>query len=73
MPPTRSAALLRSAAAWERAGQRWFPQFSGVNLVEASKQLYAPTPLRAAERRRRGVLVGFPQVAPTPARRSGAD
>jgi SAM-dependent methyltransferase len=69
IPPTRSATLLRSAAAWERVGQRWFPQICGVNLIEASKQLYAPTPVRAAERRRRRALVGFPQVAPSPMRR----
>ena len=65
IPPTRSQTLLRSATAWERAGQRWFPQIGGVNLIEASKQLYAPTPLRAAERSRRSVLVGVPQVAAT--------
>ena len=72
IPPTRSPTLLRSATAWERAGQRWFPQIGGVNLIEASKQLYAPTPLRAAERSRRSVLVGVPQVAATlaPAERS---
>jgi SAM-dependent methyltransferase len=70
VPPARSATLLGSAAAWERIGQRWFPHISGVNLIEASKQLYAPSaPVRAAERRRRGVLVGFPQAAPSPARR----
>lgn len=63
VPPTRSRTLLRSAPAWERVGIRWFPTFAGVVIVEAGKQLYAPT-LRAEPKRfRRPVVVPFPQAA----------
>ncbi|MDX1422579.1 MAG: methyltransferase domain-containing protein [Kiloniellales bacterium] len=64
VPPTRSRTLLRSAAAWERIGTRWFPRFAGVELVEAGKQLYSPgmAPQKTV-RRRRPVVVALPQVA----------
>lgn len=64
VPPTRSRALLRSAAAWERIGSRWFPRFAGVELVEAGKQLYSPSmAAQKTVRRRRPVVVALPQVA----------
>ena len=63
LPPVRSLAVMRSAAAIERMGSRWFPTFSGVVLVEAGKQLYAATPVREPARKRRSVVVRFPQVA----------
>jgi SAM-dependent methyltransferase len=52
VPPARGRMLVRSAAAWERAGKRWFPTLAGVVLVEATKQIYAkPTAIRAPRRR----------------------
>jgi SAM-dependent methyltransferase len=52
VPPARGRMLVRSAAAWERIGKRWFPTFSGVVLVEATKQIYAkPAAIRAPRRR----------------------
>src|SRR5829696_3403214 len=52
IPPSTSRMTLRSAAAWERAGRRWFPTFAGVLLVEATKQIYAkPAAVRAPRRR----------------------
>jgi len=52
IPPLTSRMMLRSAAAWERAGRRWFPTFAGVLLVEATKQIYAkPAAVRAPRRR----------------------
>jgi SAM-dependent methyltransferase len=66
MPPTRSRVMLRSAAAWEKVGERWFTTFAGVVLVEATKQIYAKTPARRAESRR--VYLPLPQGA-TPATR----
>ncbi|MGC1887661.1 MAG: methyltransferase type 11, partial [Stellaceae bacterium] len=52
IPPSRKRMILRSAAAWERIGKRWFPTFAGVVLVEATKQIYAkPAPVRALRRR----------------------
>jgi SAM-dependent methyltransferase len=52
IPPVRSRVILRSAAAWERIGQRWFPTFAGVVLVEATKQIYAKPMAARAPRRR---------------------
>ena len=52
IPPASSRVMLRSAAAWERIGRRWFPTFAGVLLVEATKQIYAkPNAVRAPRRR----------------------
>jgi SAM-dependent methyltransferase len=46
VPPLRSRVMLRSAPAWEKLGENWFPRFAGVVLVEATKQLYAGTAVR---------------------------
>ncbi|GIL38826.1 methyltransferase domain-containing protein [Roseiterribacter gracilis] len=62
VPPFRSRMFLAGAGAWENIGRRWFPTFGGVNLVEASKQLYAPTPIRELTRAERKRLA----VAPAP-------
>ena len=52
LPPARGRMILRSAAAWERIGKRWFPTFAGVLMVEATKQIYAkPAAVRAPRRR----------------------
>src|SRR5882757_850075 len=52
VPPATSRMMLRSAAAWERIGKRWFPTFAGVLMVEATKQIYAkPVAARAPRRR----------------------
>ncbi len=52
MPPSRGRMMLRSARAWERIGERWFPTFAGVVLVEATKQIYAkPAAVRVPKRR----------------------
>ncbi|GFZ84468.1 class I SAM-dependent methyltransferase [Elstera cyanobacteriorum] len=64
LPPSNSRMMLRLAPAFEAFGQRWFPSFSGVILVEASKQLYAIPPLRRAPKRRGALLPVFPQIAP---------
>ncbi|MBB98198.1 MAG: methyltransferase type 11 [Rhodobacteraceae bacterium] len=45
LPPTKSRMLLRSARAWERVGQRLWPAFAGLLLVEAEKQIYRGTPV----------------------------
>jgi SAM-dependent methyltransferase len=52
IPPARKRMILRSAAAWERIGKRWFPTFAGVVLVEAAKQIYAKPTLAYVPRRR---------------------
>ena len=52
VPPARSRMILRSAPAWERIGNRWFPTFAGVLLIEATKQIYAKPAAARAPRRR---------------------
>ena len=52
IPPATSRMMLRSAAAWERIGKRWFPTFAGVRMVEATKQIYAKPAAARAPRRR---------------------
>jgi hypothetical protein len=64
MPPFSGRVALRSAPAWENLGSRWFPGFAGVLMVEAAKQLYAGTAIRAEndrEAKRRRVTVAMPQ------------
>jgi len=59
VPPTERRIVLQSARAFERVGDRWFQAVSGVLIIEASKQLYAATPVQAkAPARRR--LVALP-------------
>ena len=58
VPPSQKRIVLQSAQAFERAGNRWFQAVSGVLLIEASKQLYAGTPVHAkAPKRRRLVAI----------------
>src|SRR5579872_5343067 len=52
IPPATGRMMLRSAAAWERIGRRWFPTFAGVLLVEATKQIYAKPAAARAPRRK---------------------
>ncbi len=42
-PPASSRLVLTTAGAWEKVGSALFNAFGGVNIVEASKQLYAGT------------------------------
>jgi SAM-dependent methyltransferase len=53
VPPFRSRFVLRSALAWENLGQRWFPTFAGVVMVEASKQIYGGSRVEVAVKARR--------------------
>ncbi|MBL4721352.1 MAG: methyltransferase domain-containing protein [Alphaproteobacteria bacterium] len=56
-PPLQRRMLLSAAPALERIGGRLYPTFSGVLIVEASKQIYAATPVAASARRRRLVVL----------------
>ena len=58
MPPVQSQFMLHAAPAWERVGERWLNRFGGVLLIEASKQIYAATPVRRAVQRKLVVLPG---------------
>jgi hypothetical protein len=62
VPPTSSRLLLSTAAAWEKVGARFFNAFGGVNIVEASKQLYAGTMVGAATTS--AVLASRRRIAP---------
>ena len=65
VPPVHSRMWLAAAPAWERMGQRFFRQISGVNLVEAQKRIYAGTAV-TEERPKRRVIIPLP--TPTAAR-----
>ena len=73
VPPSNSRMILGAAGAWERMGARWFQPVAGVLLVEASKQIYAATPVLAPVRARRKTVT-VPAVesraADSPAARS---
>ncbi|MEQ8745975.1 methyltransferase domain-containing protein [Pyruvatibacter sp.] len=69
MPPIGWRFFLRSAVAWERVGSALWPRFSGVILVEATKQIYAPTGHR--ERARRRLPLVAPARIPASAREAG--
>lgn len=67
VPPFRGRFLIRSAAAWERAGTFIRAMPPGILLVEALKQVHAPVPAQPARARRR--LVPALTGDPVPARR----
>ncbi len=66
-PPLGRQILLRSSTAWERVGASISPAFSGVLIVEASKELMAPIGRPARARRLRQLV-----PSATPARRDRA-
>lgn len=61
MPPFNIRFLLKSAAAWERVGALLTPGFAGVLIVEATKQVYQPIPVRRERQLVRGLK---PALAP---------
>ncbi|MBV9783489.1 MAG: class I SAM-dependent methyltransferase [Acidisphaera sp.] len=52
LPPVTVRLLLRGARFWEAAGRRLAPQFAGVTISEAVKDVYAAVPVKAVPRRR---------------------
>jgi SAM-dependent methyltransferase len=74
MPPFNWAVLLRWPLFWERLGLVLWPAFSGVIVVEATKQVYAALPARAAERKVKRRIVPIPAgVTPNRAHLTGVD
>jgi SAM-dependent methyltransferase len=63
LPPTSSRMMLRSAAAWEGLGERWFKTFAGVAMVEATKEIYAK-PVAVQKLRQRRVYLPLPSTLP---------
>jgi len=57
LPPTRSRMVQSSASAIEEIGRRWFPAFSGVTIIEATKQIYAGH----VETKRKRAVIRIPQ------------
>lgn len=51
-PPSQRRLILRAAPLLERVGERVTPRLAGVTIVEAVKDMYAATPVRAVPRRR---------------------
>lgn len=68
-PPSHTPFWLRTADLWERVGRRLPWLSGGVLMVEASKQVYAPTRggLRVAVKRPLSVLEGVRGGTPAPA------
>lgn len=66
-PPLRSRLMLVLASAFERFGARFFHALGGVNIIEASKQLYAPTIAGTPARVKASRTVIIPEIS----RRSG--
>jgi SAM-dependent methyltransferase len=56
MPPFHWRVLLRWPLFWERLGLVLWPKFSGVIMVEATKQVYAALPVREVRARRRRIV-----------------
>jgi SAM-dependent methyltransferase len=65
LPPTQRRVIMRTARWWEDAGQRFWPRFAGMLLVEAEKQVYA---LPSPGRKRVRVKQKEPGLLPAPAR-----
>jgi SAM-dependent methyltransferase len=56
MPPFSWRVLLKWPVFWERLGVVLWPAFSGVILVEATKQIYAAVPVNESRKLRRRVV-----------------
>ncbi len=65
-PPFNWRVLTRWPAFWERLGIILWPTFSGVIMVEATKQVYAAMPAHETERKMRRRIVPVPAGAVTP-------
>lgn len=82
MPPFSWRILLKWPVFWERLGLVLWPAFSGVLLVEASKQIYGAVPVKEVRNFRRRVVPVPAGVTPScrpsatartpPARRTGS-
>jgi SAM-dependent methyltransferase len=64
VPPLQRGWVLRSAVVWERVGARFALPFAGVHVVEATKQVFRPIPVRT---RRLAAPRFKPVLIPSPA------
>jgi hypothetical protein len=56
MPPFNWRILLRWPLFWERLGLLLWPTFSGVIVIEATKEVYAAIPARETAKMRRRLV-----------------
>jgi len=68
-PPVRFSPFIAAADAWEGVGERLWPPFSGVVMVEAVKRLYA----EVSGSKRRLLFAGAPMRAKDGSRRDAQD
>jgi SAM-dependent methyltransferase len=66
IPPFNWRVLMRWPVFWERLGLVLWPGFSGVIIVEATKQVYAAMPVRETAQKVRRRIVPVPAGAVTP-------
>jgi len=52
LPPTAMRLILRSNRVWEGLGHRLIPQFAGVTITEAVKDVYSAIPTKPNASRR---------------------
>lgn len=50
LPPFSNRTMLTALATLESTGERWWSKFAGVLIIEAEKQIYAPTPLNTEKK-----------------------
>lgn len=72
-PPYTSGLVIRSAAALEQIGHRWFTTFAGVVMIEAQKEVYAVRRDRKQVLARARALLPGRNPAPATVRRETAD
>jgi SAM-dependent methyltransferase len=70
LPPFRAQALPSAALAWERIGNRIWPAFSGVIIVEAIKKIYAGVKA-PAKKPAFSPIRALPGLTPVPTRSLG--
>jgi SAM-dependent methyltransferase len=71
MPPSQSRLWLSMADTIETIGEKLFPGFGGLHVMEAGKQIYAPLAVKSRLTRHRLVLpLPMPATGPVPAGRS---
>lgn len=66
VPPLQHRLLMRSAPAWEKIGAGLSLPFSGVHVIDATRQFYRRAPLRATRRSFAFRPILLPQPTPTP-------
>jgi SAM-dependent methyltransferase len=66
VPPLQRRILMRSAPAWERIGAGLSLPFSGVHVIDATKQFYRRAPVRKMRRSFTFRPILLPQPVPTP-------